>query len=129
MLYKDLKKAKFRKLGSFKGSEMKGWKYTPIFDFFKTEYGEKAFRVLNDTYVLIDNGTGIVHQAPAFGEDDLRVAIEHGIIQADEQPPCPIDDAGRFTDAIPEWKGVYVKVNICTCSPLTMRQPSFADRR
>ena len=42
------------------------------------------------------DGTGIVHQAPAFGEDDHRVAIAHEVIRPDELPPCPIDDVGRF---------------------------------
>lgn len=109
-LYKDPKKAKFKKIGTYKGSEMKGWRYVPLFDYFKEEYKDKAFRVLNDMYVTMDSGTGIVHQAPAFGEDDLRIAIANGLVKAEEQPPCPVDDAGRFTSVIPEWDGVYIKV-------------------
>jgi isoleucyl-tRNA synthetase len=65
--------------------------------------------VLNDTYVTADSGTGIVHQAPAFGEDDHRIAREHGVVREDEIPPCPIDESGRFTDEVPEYKGKSVK--------------------
>ncbi|CAO1622138.1 unnamed protein product [Jaminaea pallidilutea] len=108
-LYKDLKKAKFSKVDSKKGSELKGWRYEPLFDFFVKEYGERAYRVLNDTYVTSDSGTGIVHQAPAFGDDDHRVAIAHGVIGRDDAPPCPIDESGRYTDEVPDYKGMYVK--------------------
>jgi isoleucyl-tRNA synthetase len=109
-LYKDPKKAKFKKLGQFKGSDMKGWRYTPIFEFFTEEFEDRAFRVLNDTYVTAADGTGIVHQAPAFGEDDHRVCVAHGVIRNEDQPPCPLDDAGRFTSQVPDFEGQNVKV-------------------
>ncbi|KDN40480.1 hypothetical protein RSAG8_08100, partial [Rhizoctonia solani AG-8 WAC10335] len=109
-LYKDPKKADFKKVGQFKGSDMKGWRYTPLFDYFTEQYEDRAFRVVNDTYVTNDSGTGIVHQAPSFGEDDHRIALAHGVARADEQPPCPIDDAGRFTKEVPDFAGMYVKV-------------------
>ncbi|KAF8756926.1 Class-I aminoacyl-tRNA synthetase [Rhizoctonia solani] len=83
------KKADFKKVGQFKGSDMKGWRYTPLFDYFTEQYEDRAFRVVNDTYVTSDSGTGIVHQAPSFGEDDHRIALAHGVVRADEQPPCP----------------------------------------
>ncbi|KAG8716690.1 isoleucine--tRNA ligase [Ceratobasidium sp. 395] len=108
-LYKDPKKADFKKVGQFKGSDMKGWRYTPLFDYFTEQFEDRAFRVVNDTYVTSDSGTGIVHQAPSFGEDDHRVALAHGIIRNDEMPPCPIDDAGRFTKEVPDFEGQYVK--------------------
>ena len=63
-----------------------------------------------DTYVTDADGTGIVHQAPAFGEDDHRIAIANGIITAEEMPPCPIDDAGYFTDEVPDYAGEFIKV-------------------
>jgi isoleucyl-tRNA synthetase len=65
-----------------------------------------------DTYVTDKDGTGIVHQAPAFGEDDHRIALAYEVIDADEMPPCPIDDAGRFTSDVPDFAGQYVKVTI-----------------
>ena len=65
--------------------------------------------MLVDTYVTDADGTGIVHQAPAFGEDDHRIAIANGILRADEMPPCPIDDGGRFTKEVPDFAGQHVK--------------------
>jgi len=59
--------------------------------------------------VTADAGTGIVHQAPAFGDDDHRVAIAHGVIRKDQSPPCPIDESGRFTSQVKEYQGVNVK--------------------
>lgn len=68
-----------------------------------------------DTYVTDTDGTGIVHQAPAFGEDDYRIALASGILRPDEMPPCPIDDAGRFTNEVPDFEGLNVKVRYpCT---------------
>lgn len=63
-----------------------------------------------DTYVTDADGTGIVHQAPAFGEDDHRIAISHGVLRSDEMPPCPIDDGGHFTKEVPDFVGLHVKV-------------------
>ena len=65
-----------------------------------------------DTYVTDKDGTGIVHQAPAFGEDDHRIALAYEVINADEMPPCPVDDAGRFTSEVPDFVGQYVKVKM-----------------
>ncbi|KAJ6587075.1 tRNA synthetases class I-domain-containing protein [Mycena vulgaris] len=108
-LYKDPKKAKFKKLGQFQGADMKGWRYVPLFEYFTDQYEDKAFRVVVDTYVTDTDGTGIVHQSPAFGEDDYRIALASGILSQDEMPPCPIDDAGRFTSAVPDFEGLNVK--------------------
>jgi isoleucyl-tRNA synthetase len=76
------------------------------------QYEDRAFRVVVDTYVTDKDGTGIVHQAPGFGEDDHRIALAYEIINADEMPPCPIDDAGRFTSEVPDFVGQYVKVSV-----------------
>lgn len=74
------------------GASLVGVKYTPLFPYFQAEYGEKAFRVVADTYVTDDAGTGVVHQAPAFGEDDWRVCVANGVIEKDKGTvPCPID--------------------------------------
>lgn len=54
-------------------------RYEPLFDYFK-EFSDVAFRVVADNYVTDDSGTGIVHCAPAFGEDDYRVCIENQVI-------------------------------------------------
>jgi len=73
------------------------------------------------------DGTGIVHQAPAFGEDDHRIAIAHGVLRPDEMPPCPIDDSGIFTKEVPDFSGLHVKVFILFVPPrpamLNCRRP------
>ena len=67
----------------------------------------------SDTYVSSESGTGVVHQAPGFGEDDLRVAVRYGIVLKGESVVCPVDYSGRFTDEVTDFKGQYVKVGGC----------------
>jgi isoleucyl-tRNA synthetase len=88
-----------------KGAEMKGWEYEPIFPYFADKRAEGAFHVLNDDYVTTDDGVGIVHIAPAYGEDDFRVCREAGMTAFVD----PLDDACAFTDAIPEYAGRFCK--------------------
>ena len=78
------KEAEYKVLEKFKGSTLKGKKYLPLFDYFKSDFGSDdptkgAWRVCTDNYVTADSGTGVVHQAPYFGADDFRVGIENGI--------------------------------------------------
>lgn len=108
-LYKDPKKAKYTIVEKLKGTDMVGWQYEPPFDYFYEEYKSVAFKVIPADYVTDDSGTGIVHQAPAFGEDDFEVAIKNNIISKDQPPPCPLDDKGCFTDIVRDFKGMYVK--------------------
>ena len=70
-------------IAKMKGSELVGKTYKPMFPFFeslKAQPGSDtgSFRVVSDTYVTADAGTGIVHQAPFFGEDDYRVCRKFG---------------------------------------------------
>lgn len=99
------KKRTFETLETFKGSDLKGLRYEPLFPYFKQHENVGAFVVLNDGYVTTGDGTGIVHIAPAFGEDDSRVMKEAGISALE----CPVDDAGKFTSEVTDWAGVYVK--------------------
>lgn len=108
-LYKDPKKAKFTILERIKGSELKDKRYIPPFDYFYEDFKDHAFKVLNATYVTDDDGTGVVHQAPAFGEEDFRVAMEAGTISHDRLPPNPVDDTGRFTKEVTDFAGQHVK--------------------
>jgi len=97
-------------LEKFQGKTLNGKKYIPLFDYFK-EIGQEmgAFRVLTDTYVTKDAGTGVVHQAPYFGEDDQRVCLANGVITRDMKLVCPVDPSGRFTEEVTDFKGMYVK--------------------
>jgi isoleucyl-tRNA synthetase len=78
----------------------------------KFKFEDKAFRVVVDTYVSDADGTGIVHQAPAFGEDDHRIAMANGVLAPEDMPPCPIDDRGHFTQEVPDFVGLHVKVKL-----------------
>ncbi|KAL4939376.1 hypothetical protein BDV06DRAFT_199057 [Aspergillus oleicola] len=108
-LYKDPKKAKFKIVQRFKGSEMKDWKYQPLFNYFYETFKDYGYRVLNATYVTADDGTGIVHQAPSFGEDDYRVGVEGGVIDETRPPPNPVSETGCFTSEVPDFEGQHVK--------------------
>lgn len=65
-------------LSKFPGKELENKTYMPLFPYFAHFKKRGAFRVLCDGYVRADSGTGVVHQAPAFGEDDYRIGITHG---------------------------------------------------
>lgn len=67
-------------LAKFPGKELENRTYAPLFPYFARFKERGAFRVLCDTYVRADSGTGVVHQAPAFGEDDYRIGITHGAL-------------------------------------------------
>ncbi|GKY90391.1 hypothetical protein MPSEU_000013100 [Mayamaea pseudoterrestris] len=97
-------------MDTFKGSELVGKKYQPLFDFFaNTPASNNYFAVLSDSYVTDDAGTGVVHQAPAFGEDDYRVCLAHGVIEKGAEIPCPVDADGNFTSPVEVVKGTHVK--------------------
>ncbi len=88
-----------------KGQELAGRSYEPLFPYFAGERDNGAFVVVTDGYVTTDEGTGLVHQAPAFGEDDRRVLEEAGI----DAFVCPVTMQGRFTDEVPDFAGLHVK--------------------
>jgi isoleucyl-tRNA synthetase len=108
-LYKDPKKAKFQVLEKIPGANLVGLKYVPLFDYFKPQLAHSAWRVIADDYVSDENGTGIVHQAPAFGEDDYRACVASGIIESDGFLPCPVNESGLFTSEVTDFAGQYVK--------------------
>ena len=90
-------------LGVVKGAELVERSYRPLFDFFADR--TDAFRVLGADWVNAAEGTGVVHMAPGFGEEDQVLC------EANDIPiggVVPVDDRGRFTEDIPEWAGVNV---------------------
>ncbi|XVE62096.1 hypothetical protein DITRI_Ditri06bG0092000 [Diplodiscus trichospermus] len=95
-------------LDKFSGASLVGTKYEPLFNYF-LESSDAAFTVISDNYVTDDSGTGIVHCAPAFGEDDYRVCIGNQIINKGENLIVPVDDDGCFTGKITDFNGRYVK--------------------
>jgi len=104
-------KKDFEVLEEMKGSALVGTPYTPLFNYFEGKVIKgKAWHVVSDGYVSTEAGTCIVHQAPAFGEDDNRVCLAHGIIQKDGTGlVCPVDDSGCFTEDVADFKGQHVK--------------------
>lgn len=96
-------------LGKRKGVDLKGKEYEPPFPYFKHLREKGAFKVLNDTYVTAETGTGVVHQAPYFGEDDYRCCLEAGVVTKEQKIVCPVDSCGRFVEPVRDFLGMYVK--------------------
>ena len=87
-----------------KGSELIGITYEPLFPYFKESKEQHAFRTYPGDYVSTEDGTGIVHIAPGFGEDDQRILKGTGVPTI-----CPVDAECRFSDEVPDYKGLFVK--------------------
>lgn len=88
----------------FKGEKLNDIHYVPIFDYFADRVNSGAFRVVMEESISTEEGTGLVHAAPAFGEVDFFACMREGI-----ELVCPVDGNGQFTDRIPEYKGLFVK--------------------
>ncbi|MFZ0665536.1 MAG: isoleucine--tRNA ligase [Acidimicrobiales bacterium] len=80
------------------GDQLVGRTYNPLFDFFAGH--KNAFRVLAGDFVATDEGTGIVHMAPGFGEEDYELCTANGIAVV-----CPVDSQARFTAEVPPYAG------------------------
>jgi isoleucyl-tRNA synthetase len=89
-------------LSTFLGKELVGKRYEPLFPYFHAH--PKAFVVMHGDFVTTEDGTGVVHQAPAFGEDDFLTCQAHGI-----SPVDPLDENGVFTEQAPDFKGLSFK--------------------
>ena len=83
------------------GAELEGFTYQPIFPFFPD--ARNAYQVLNADYVTTEDGTGVVHQAPAFGEDDMATTNRYDI-----ELVIPVDADGKFTSLVPPYQGQLV---------------------
>ena len=95
----------FSVLATVSGRELVGRRYAPVFDYFAEKSEEGAFVVISGEYVTTDSGTGLVHQAPAFGEDDYKAFQASGL----EAFACPVTLQGEFTDEVPDFAGRHVK--------------------
>jgi len=90
-------------LEEIQGTDLVGLAYEQLLPFIK-QMGEKAFRVYGADFVSTEDGSGIVHIAPAFGEDDYQLGAEHGLPVAQ-----PVDREGKFTTEITPWAGRFVR--------------------
>lgn len=86
------------------GQMLIGRRYSPILPFFAHSKEKKAFRIIEEDTVSNEEGTGLVHAAPAFGECDFYACAREGI-----EIVCPVDHNGRFTKEVKEYEGQYVK--------------------
>ncbi len=92
----------FEVVDRWKGAELVGRRYEPLYRFMEPQ-GD-GFRVVAGTHVTADDGTGIVHTAPAYGEDDLAMSREHGLPLVET-----VDDEGKMLDACGPFAGKFVK--------------------
>ena len=86
----------------FKGEELLGLEYEQLFNFYTPD--KKAFFIIHGDFVTLSDGTGIVHIAPAYGEDDNLVANKNGLPLINL-----VDGEGKFVDCVEPWKGLFVK--------------------
>ena len=100
--YKE--ESEYNIIKSYTGKELLGISYEPLFPYFSHQTKEGAFKTHNADYVSTENGSGIVHIAPGFGEDDYEVLRGTGITTV-----CPVDAEGQFTAEVSDYKGRFVK--------------------
>lgn len=108
-LYKDPKKAAYAVLEKIKGTDLLGVKYRPPFDYYYEEFKDFGFKILNDEYVEGDEGVGIVHQSPAYGDDDQRVCLAAGVISDKRPAPDPMDATGHYSAQIADFQGQQIR--------------------
>lgn len=94
--------AEVQEIETYRGTDLCGMEYEPLYTFIKPD--GKAYYIIADNYVTMDDGTGIVHIAPAFGEDDSRVCKENGLPFI-----CHVNTQGKFVPETGEWSGLFVK--------------------
>jgi len=100
--YKD--ENEYEILQEFSGEELVGKKYKPLFPYFADQKEHGAFKIIAEESTSIEDGTGIIHSAPAFGEVDFYACKKAGIALV-----CPVDNNGQFTSEVPEYEGLFVK--------------------
>jgi isoleucyl-tRNA synthetase len=101
-LLKEVLKDQYTVIETKKGEEWVGLEYEPLFDYAKPD--KKAYYVVSDSYVQLTEGTGVVHCAPAFGEDDSRVGKIYDLpfVQL-------VNERGCFVDSVTDFAGAFVK--------------------
>lgn len=99
-----------------KGGELLGMTYEPLFDYFADKQEQGAFRVVSADYVGSEEGVGIVHTAPAFGEDDYWTCKKNGIPLVN-----PVDEQGRFTEEIRDFYDPSQEKNVIEMNPAVIR--------
>jgi isoleucyl-tRNA synthetase len=96
--------AEYKIIWKKKGADLAGMQYEPLFPYFANAAEQNAFRTYLGDFVTTEDGTGIVHTAPGFGEDDARVLKGTGVPVI-----CPVDAECKFTAEVTDFAGVFVK--------------------
>ena len=118
-----LKDKEYEVLNVYKGSELLGKEYEQLMPFAKVD--GKAFVIIHGDYVSLSDGTGIVHIAPAYGEDDSLVSKQNGIAFVNL-----VDKEGKFVDDVEPWKGRFVRdCDVDICKWLEDENKLFAKER
>lgn len=104
LLQKHFKNGDYKIVKTVKGKYFEGKKYKPLFDFVEDKYKDSAWYIVNADYVTLSDGTGIVHIAPAFGEDDALVGKKYNLPHVQL-----VDEAGKLTRECKEFSGMFVK--------------------
>ena len=119
-VFKDME---YEVLRTYKGEELLGTKYEQLMPFAKVE--GKAFVVIHGDYVTLTDGTGIVHIAPAYGEDDSLVSKQNDIAFVNL-----VDKNGKFVDEVEPWKGRWVRdCNEDICAWLKSENKLFSKQK
>lgn len=101
MVYND---KNFKIISKIKGQELTGFSYKPLYRFFENPVSKNNFKIFATDFVSMEEGTGIVHMAPGFGEEDTEAGKKYHLSVFDS-----VNDEGKFTPKIKKWSGLYVK--------------------
>jgi isoleucyl-tRNA synthetase len=120
-IHKVFGKKEYKIIGKINGTDLKNKEYNPLFNSISKKNKEYKFKIISDDFVDTKpnekgeiTGTGIVHIAPSFGEDDFRVCIENEIIDKEGVNAfLPINEKGYFTDEVEELDGLYFSDSEC----------------
>ncbi|MCA9381106.1 isoleucine--tRNA ligase [Candidatus Dojkabacteria bacterium] len=96
------KQDEFPKLGEFKGTDLSGLSYEPIYDFYVDQSNENDYKVYEFNGVTTEDGTGVLHVAPGFGAEDYMLGEKYGLSGFQD-----IDDEGKLL--VGDWKGIYLR--------------------
>ena len=101
---KDAPIEDFTIVKKMKGSDLVGLEYAPLFNYFESKRSEGAFKIIHSDHVTTESGAGVVHMAPAYGEEDFYACQKNKIPVVN-----PVDDDGMFTHAVSDFEGRRVK--------------------
>ncbi len=101
----EILEGEFRVVRKLLGKEMEGWRYSPLFDFVNlSDEDHPAYMIALADFVTTEEGTGVVHTAVMYGEDDYRLGMQIGL-----PAKHTVDEKGRFNERVPQWQERYVK--------------------